>query len=109
MSSDEAIAARTKVQTAIAADRLALISQADGFVVVSWWQEKSSDPRRGHYHYDRHDTLNDALDEYRQYEDGEYSRARAIGIFPVKAGMPCGSFDPAYLLRLMAETRRDVA
>ena len=68
----------------------ALLGQADAFVVVSWWQEKSSDGRAGDYEYEHRPTLNDALDTYRDYEDGEFRRARAIGIFAVKDGLPIG-------------------
>lgn len=75
---------------------------ADGFVVVSEW----ATPRR-HYDYETHATLNDALDAYREYQDGEYERATAIGVFPVRNGMPIGSrIDPARLIALMQETRR---
>ena len=90
MSSDEALASRAKRLSAWQADRAALLGQADAFVVVSWWQEKSSDGRTGDYEYEHRPTLNDALDTYRDYEDGEFRRARAIGIFAVKDGLPIG-------------------
>ena len=107
MSSDESLTRRAEVLTALEADRAALLKRADGFVVVSWWQEKSSDPQRGDYEYEHQPTLNDALDIYREYEDGEYQRARAIGIFAVKEGLPIlGQLDPAQILRLLRETRR---
>ena len=107
MSSDEALAARAKVLTALDADRAALLQRADAFVVVSWWQAKSGDGRCGDYEYEHRLTLNDALDTYREYEDGEYHRARAVGIFAVKDGLPImGRLEPAQLLRLMHETRR---
>ena len=47
MSSDEALANRAKRLSAWQSDRAALLGQADAFVVVSWWQEKSSDRRSG--------------------------------------------------------------
>src|SRR5215216_5460137 len=78
MSSDEALASRARRLSAWQADRAALLEQADAFVVVSWWQEKSSDGRTGDYEYEHRPTLNDALDTYRDYEDGEFRwRARS--------------------------------
>lgn len=107
MSSDEALARRAKVLSALDADRAALLQRADAFIVVSWWQDKSGDGRRGDYEYEHRPSLNDALDTYREYEDGEYRRARAVGIFAVKDGLPImGRLEPAQLLRLMRETRR---
>ena len=106
MSSDEALACRAKRLSAWQADRAALLQQADAFVVVSWWQEKCSDGRTGDYEYEHRPTLNDALDSYREYEDGEYERARAVGIFAVRTGLPIGGrLDPAEMLCLMKETR----
>lgn len=107
MSSDEALASRAKRLAARQADRTALLQQADAFVVVSWWQDKSSDGGTGDYEYEHRPTLNDALDTYREYEDGEFHRARAVGIFPVKDGLPIGGrLEAAQILRLMHETRR---
>jgi hypothetical protein len=75
------------------------VGTADAFVVVSLWDGRS-------YEYEPCTTLNDALDTYREYEDGEYPRAQAVGIFPARHGMPLGSrFDPHYIARLMKETR----
>jgi hypothetical protein len=49
-------------------------------------------------------TTNDA---HRDYEDGEFRRARAIGIFAVKDGLPIGSrLEAQQIMRLMRETRR---
>ncbi len=105
MSSDEALASRTKRLSAWQADR-ALLQQADGFVVVSWWQEKSGDGRTGDYEYEHRPTLNDALDTYREYEDGEFRRARPVGIFAVKDGLPIGGrLEAMQVVRLMRETR----
>lgn len=107
MSSDEALASRARRLTAGQADRAALLGQADAFVVVSWWQEKSSDGRAGDYEYEHRPTLNDALDTYRDYEDGAFRRARAVGIFAVKDGLPIsGRLEAAHIMRLMRESRR---
>lgn len=107
MSSDEALASRIRRQSALAADRAALLRSADAFVVVSWWQDKSGDPGRGSYDYEHRPTLNDALDTYREYQDGEFARARAVGLFAVKDGLPVGGrLEPALVMRLMHETRQ---
>ena len=107
MSSDEAFANRSKRLSALEADRTALLRQADAFVVVSWWQEKSGNGSIGDYEYEHRPTLNDALDTYREYEDGEHARARAVGIFAVRNGLPiAGRLEPGQLMRLMHETRR---
>jgi hypothetical protein len=80
------------------------VEQADSFVVVSLW--RAHDDGCESYDYQPCVTLNDALDAYREYEDGEYPRARAIGIFPARNGMPIGGrMEPALLARLMKETR----
>lgn len=79
--------------------------RCDSFVVVSFWQPKSGSSE-GDYDYETHATLNEALDAYRELEDGEYPRARAIGIFAARYGMPVGSrIEPAVILRLLKETR----
>lgn len=110
MSSDEALASRTKRLSSVQADRAALLQQADAFVVVSWWQHKSGDGTAGDYEYEHHPTLNEALDTYRGYEDGEYDRARPIGIFAVRHGLPIvGRLEAGQILRLMRETRRAVS
>lgn len=110
MSSDKAIAGRARRLSALSADRAAVLREADAFVVVSWWQEKSGDGRRGDYEYEHCPTLNDALDTYREYEDGEYQRARAVGIFAVRNGMPVGGrIDPASVMRLMHDLRWPVS
>lgn len=107
MSSDEALAGRARRLSALAADRASLLLQADAFVVVSWWQDKSGDGASGNYEYEHRPTLNDALDSYREYEDGEYERARAVGIFAVRNGLPVGGrLDPGEVMGLMQETRR---
>lgn len=93
--------------TSRSADAVApIMQQGDGFIVVSWWQAKSGDGREGRYDYETVATLNDALDLYREYEDGEHQRATAVGIFAVKNGLPIGGrLDPLQVMRLLAETR----
>jgi hypothetical protein len=107
MSSDEALSSRAKRLSALGAERAGLLRQADAFVVVSWWQGKSGDGSRGDYEYEHRPTLNDALDTYREYEDGEHERARPVGIFAVRNGLPIGGrLEAGHILRLMRETRR---
>ena len=106
MSSDEILASRTNRRPALATERANLLPGADAFVVVSWWQAKTGDGQSGDYEYEHRSTLNDALDTYREYEDGEYRRARAVGIFAVRNGLPTGGrLDPAEVMCLMQETR----
>ena len=82
------------------------VTKAHGFVVVSWWQEKSNDGRIGTYEYDFRKTLNEALEVYREYQDGEYHRAAAMGLFTADAlGLPVLRLAPETLMKLMAETR----
>jgi hypothetical protein len=83
-----------------------IVSTADSFVVVSLWRAKEGDGTS--YDYETHGTLNAALDAYRELEDGEYERARAVGIFAARNGMPIagGQIEPAQLLRLLREMRR---
>jgi hypothetical protein len=82
------------------------VTRAAGFVVVSWWQSRSSDDRTGSFEYSHCKTLNDALSEYEEYQNGEFARAREMGIFACDAcGMPLHRLDPARLMRLMAEQR----
>lgn len=107
MSSDDALISRARRLSALAADRAALLREADAFVVVSWWQEKTGDGRRGDYEYEHRPTLDEALYTYREYQDGEYQRARAIGIFAVREGLPIGGrIDPANVMRLMHDLRQ---
>jgi hypothetical protein len=80
---------------------------SNAYVVVSFWHEKSGDGSGGDYEYEHRPTLNYALDTYREYQDGEYARATAIGIFEAKNGLPIGeALSPARLLQLMHETRK---
>jgi hypothetical protein len=83
------------------------IQEADGWVVVAWWQVSGGNARDGHYEYHHCATENDAADTYDEYERGEYARATAVGIFPAKHGLPFGPpLDPHYVAKLMQETRR---
>ena len=108
MSSDDAFARRASRQSALESDRAAMFREADGFVVVSWWQDRGGDGHRGSYEYDHRPSLNDALDAYREYQDGEYERARAVGIFAARDGLPiAGRLEPTWLMRLMTELRRE--
>jgi hypothetical protein len=89
---------------ALIAEQPVTVTTADSFVVVSLWRAKEGDGTS--YDYETHGTLNDALDAYRELEDGEYPRARAVGIFAAKNGLPTGgALNPSLLLRLMRETR----
>ena len=107
MSSDEALARRVNRLSASEADRISLTQRADAFDVVSWWKEKGGEGRRSSFDYEHLPTLNDALDTYREYEDGEYERAHAVGIFAVKDGLPiAGRLEPTELLTLMKDVRR---
>jgi hypothetical protein len=108
MSSDDAYARRARRQSALESDRAALLREADGFVVVSWWQDRSGDGRKGSYEYDHRPSLDDALEAYREYQDGEYRRASAVGIFAARGGLPiAGRLEPTWLMRLVAELRRE--
>jgi hypothetical protein len=79
---------------------------ADSFVVVSLWRAKEGEAGGDMYEYEAQPTLNAALDLLREYEDGEYPRARAVGIFAARNGLPTGgALNPSLLLRLMRETR----
>ncbi len=68
------------------------MTQADGFVVVSWWRDKSSPvpPYKGTYSYEHFDTLNEAYACHRDYENGEFANASAMGVFAALGGMPVG-------------------
>lgn len=77
---------------------------AAGFVVVSEWSDSRG--KNPSTEYERLPTLNEALEIYREYQDGEHERARAIGVFGCdEAGLPLRRLNPAYLMQLMAETR----
>lgn len=62
---------------------------------------------RGAIDYAHHKLLNDAADEYTDYQNGEYPDWIAVGIFPVdERGMPVDKpLDPHTLTKLVRETR----
>ncbi len=69
------------------------MTKATGFVTVSWWRDADCTgvpPLKGSYSYEHCDTLEEAYDHHREYENGEFSRATAIGIFACVNGMPVG-------------------
>lgn len=81
------------------------ITAPDAYVVVTWWQDRSGDPRTGKFEYEHCADLNEATDRYTEYETGEFRRATAIGIFPARNGMPCGGqLSPITVSRLVRET-----
>ena len=85
-------------------------STADaGYVVVSEWTDAGDRlGRNPSTDYQRFDTLNDALEAYREYQDGEFARATGIGIFACDAcGLPLRRLAPTYLLAVLAEMKRE--
>lgn len=68
------------------------MTQANGFVVVSWWRNADSavPPYRGEFQYEHVDTLEQAERLHNEYEAGEFKRASARGIFAARDGMPVG-------------------
>jgi hypothetical protein len=68
------------------------VTQADGFVVVSFWRNANSSvpPYSGEYQYEWFATSDEAYQAHREYEEGEFKRASARGIFAAKDGMPVG-------------------
>lgn len=87
-------------------DQTVTVTKASGFVVVSWWQDKSGDGHKGTFEYSHHKTLNEALEAYDEYLRGEYARAAAMGIFSVDAcGRPQRNLDANHLMQLIAEQR----
>lgn len=60
-----------------------------GYVVVSWWGGRSS-TTAGSYEYEWHADIRDAFDVYDEYQRGEYARAREVGIFEARNGLPTG-------------------
>lgn len=62
----------------------------NGYIVISWWQEKSSDGATGSFEYEHFTALEDAVTTYREYESSEYERAREIAIVCARNGIPTG-------------------
>lgn len=67
-----------------------MTAPANGYIVISWWQAKSSNSHQGDYAYDYFTDLEEALTTYREYEHGEFSRAREIAICEACNGIPTG-------------------
>lgn len=65
------------------------VTQADGFVCVSYWADKA-EHRKGEYHYEHCATIQEATEKFNEYERGEWTRAREIGVFASLGGMPIG-------------------
>lgn len=65
------------------------VTQADGFVVVSWWRDRD-DYRKGEFYYEHCATQGEAIQKFNEYEQGEHPRAREIGVFASQGGMPIG-------------------
>ena len=68
-----------------------LIEQATEFVVVSDWSPMAGRERStGGLCYEDYDDLAKAEDAFRDYERGEYARARAVCLFASLHGVPIG-------------------
>lgn len=65
------------------------VAQATEFVVVSFWRPKSTSAE-GSYEHETFTDERDARDVFRDYERGEYARARAVCIFASRHGVPIG-------------------
>lgn len=86
-----------------------MMTQADGFVVVSWWRHadcKAVPPYSGEYSYEHFDTLAEAEFCHAEYEAGEHSRAQARGIFAVRDGLPFGPALPIGQIAVAAQEAR---
>lgn len=65
------------------------VEQATHFVVVSFWQPKSSSAE-GSYEHETFTDERDARDVFDEYVKGEYPRATAVCIFASRHGIPMG-------------------
>lgn len=84
------------------------VQTADGFVVVAEYTDPRSvvPPRKTSLTYDWYGTQNDALEAYSEYERGEFSGFRPIGIFPVRHGLPFGgAFSPMTIAQMLHSER----
>jgi hypothetical protein len=72
-----------------AVDRPVTVTRCTEFVVVSFWQPDSSSSN-GSYHYEPFTDRRDADAVLAEYMHGEYPKARAIGMFAARHGMPIG-------------------
>lgn len=70
-----------------------------GYVVVSFWQAKSSSGA-GTYEYEHFTDSRDAFEIYDEYAREEYARARPVGVFEARNGLPTGRLlHPAIAMR----------
>jgi len=67
-----------------------LIDQATEFVVVSDWSPAPGTPGTGGLSYEDFDNMEDAERAFRDYQKGEYPRARAVCLFASRHGIPIG-------------------
>ena len=68
-----------------------LIEQATEFVVVSDWSpQPGRQTTSGGLMYEDYDDLAKAERAFRDYEAGEYPRARAVCLFASRLGVPIG-------------------
>jgi hypothetical protein len=68
-----------------------LIEQATEFVVVSDWSPMPGRERTtGGLLYEDFDNIARAEDQFREYQRGEYARARAVCLFASLHGVPIG-------------------
>jgi hypothetical protein len=88
-------------------DATIAIEQATGFLVVSWWRDKTSviPPYKGGFDYAHFKTLREAEDAYNDYENNEYVRAEPVALMACKQGVPFATLhaaSPALLSTLIA-------
>jgi hypothetical protein len=68
-----------------------LIEQASEFIVVSDWSPMPGrEMTSGGLSYEDFDNYQDAERAFRDYEAGEYPRARAVCLFASRMGIPIG-------------------
>jgi len=68
-----------------------LIEQSTEFVVVSAWSPTPGrETTTGGLMYEDYDDLEKAERAFRDYEAGEYARARAVCLFASRHGVPIG-------------------
>jgi len=68
-----------------------LIEQSTEFVVVSYWSPTPGrETTSGGLMYEDYDDLEKAERAFRDYENSEYPRARAVCLFASRHGVPIG-------------------
>jgi len=67
-----------------------LVEQATEFVCVSDWSPLPGRETSGGLMYEDYDDLAKAERAFRDYENGEYPRARAVCLFASRHGIPIG-------------------